>query len=152
MRLVIPLLLVVLASPVAAADEAKPAIEPAAEGRQFFAVRVADVDAAIDWYTQLFGLELLNDTTADTGAWRIANLANQRLFVEVIRDDRAAEAARPLGIAKVGFDVADVEAIAALVMELTGDEPRVVDDTRHGQRLLQLRDPEGNVIQLSSPL
>ena len=152
MRLTIPLLFVILSPFAVAADEAQPAIEPASEGRHFFAVRVADVDSAIDWYTQLFGLELLNDTTADTGAWRIANLANQKLFVEVIRDDRAAEAARPLGIAKVGFDVADVEAVAALVLDLTGDELRVVDDTRHGQRLLQLRDPEGNVIQLSSPL
>ena len=43
-------------------------------------------------------------------------------------------------------------AVAERVEKATGERPRVVDFEPLAQRILQLRDPEGNVIQLFSPL
>ena len=118
----------------------------------FFALSVADVDRAADWYAAAFGVERLDDHEAGDGSWRIVNLTGENLAIELIRDDRDQAAARVRGIRKVGFGVADVEVVADTVERATGTRPGVVDDQRHGIRILQLRDPDGNVLQLSSQL
>lgn len=119
---------------------------------RYFAVSVADVDAAVAWYGRAFGLELLDDNVADDGSWRIANLTGEQLLVEIIRDDRDGAVDRARGFVKVGFGVPDVSAVADRVAAATGERPSIVDFARHGVRILQLRDPEGNLIQLTSPL
>ena len=119
---------------------------------QFFALRVRDLDAAVAWYAELLGLEELDRTRAEDGTWEIANLRSDALFVEVIRDERASPAERALGFAKVGFGVPDVRVLAARLERESGLRPRVIEIERHGLRLVQLRDPEGNVLQLVSPL
>jgi ketosteroid isomerase-like protein/catechol 2,3-dioxygenase-like lactoylglutathione lyase family enzyme len=119
---------------------------------QYFAVRVADMDQSITWYRLALGLRQLDDTSADDGSWRMVNLSNDALSVELIRDDRDSSAERPRGFAKVGFQVSDVESIADRVAHTTGKRPRVVDFPPHGIRILQIRDPDGNTLQFSSPL
>jgi catechol 2,3-dioxygenase-like lactoylglutathione lyase family enzyme len=118
----------------------------------YFAVLVADVDRSVEWYSAQLGLELLDDTSADDGRWRIANLQNDQIFVEIIRDDRAQVAEDAMGLAKVGFRVSDVELVADRIERDTGERPRVLDFERHGVRILQVLDPDGNIIQLSSQL
>ncbi len=126
---------------------------PEIAGPQYVALSVSDVDGAVAWYRAAFGLDVVDDTLADDGAWRIVNLANERLRVEVIRNDRDRPATgRTTGFAKVGFRVASVETVADRVERATGERPRVVDFARHRLRILQLRDPEGNTFQLTSPL
>ena len=119
---------------------------------QFFAVRVENVDRSVDWYCKRFGLRKLDESRADDDRWRIANLANDELFVEIIRDNRAVPVERARGFAKVGFRVPDVEDVADRVEQASGERPRVLDFPEHGVRILQLRDPDGNVIQLTSSL
>ena len=88
-------------------------------------------------------------------AWRwqkIENLRNEQLFVELIRDDRAQEVDRALGFRKVGFYVPDVEVVANRAERATGERPRVVEFEEFGQRILQIRDPDGNIIQLVTQL
>ena len=119
---------------------------------QYFAVSVEDVDRSVAWYQAAFGLRKLDDTRADDDRWRIVNLANDDLFVEVIRDNRDQATLRARGFAKVGFRVPDVDAVADRVEEALGKRPRVLDFKEHGVRILQLLDPDGNIIQLSSPL
>lgn len=121
------------------------------ESPLFFAVRVAEVDRSVEWYRATFGLAERGARASGEG-WEIANLQSDELWVEIVRDDRAQAAERPRGLFKVGFAVADVEAVAEHVERTTGERPRIVDDKRHGVRILQLRDPDGNVVQLSSPL
>lgn len=121
-------------------------------GPQYFAVLVKDVDASVAWYEQALGLKKLSDQKAENGVWRIVNLSNERLFVEIIRDNRAEQTAGPLGICKVGFGVPDVERVADRVERATGERPRIVDFQRFKLRILQLKDPEGNTIQLTSKL
>ena len=123
------------------------------ESPQYFAVSVEDVDRAVTWYRSAFDLDVLDDNAHEEGRWRIVNLHNDHLFVEVIYDTRdAAETERTRGIAKVGFRVPDVRVVADRVEKATGERPRVLDFARHSVRLLQLRDPEDNIIQLTSPL
>ncbi len=133
----------------AAASEA-PWIEDI--GRQYFAVSVEDVDRAAAWYRTAFGLEVLDDNSAEDGAWRIVNLRRDGLFVELIFTVKDGPASRSKGFAKVGFGVPDVRVVADRVESATGERPRVLDFARHAVRLIQIHDPEGNVIQLTSPL
>lgn len=121
----------------------------------YFAVDVQDVDEAIAWYTRALAVDLLDDNTADDGRWRIANLGSDALSIELIFDRRSQErsdGARHNGLAKVGVSVPDVRPVADRVEADTGERPRVVEFEPHGIRLIQLHDPEGNVIQLHSPL
>jgi predicted enzyme related to lactoylglutathione lyase len=80
------------------------------------------------------------------------NLSNDALFVEIIRDDRAREVDRPRGFFKVGFRVPDVDVVADRVERATGARPEPLNFSRYRVRILQLRDPEGNILQLSSKL
>lgn len=117
----------------------------------YFALLVSDVDTVSQWYQRTFGLTTLDDTVADDGSWRIVNLRSDELFVEIIRDDRAVGVDRAHGIRKVGFGVSDIDAVADRVELATGSRPRVITFEQHDVRILQLRDPEGNTVQLLAP-
>lgn len=119
---------------------------------QYFAVLVEDVDRSAKWYRDTLGMQDVDGSHADDGSWRILNLRNEQLLVEIIRDNRATKVDRARGFFKVGFRVADVEVVADRAAQATGERPRVVDFEEHGMRLLQLRDPDGNRIQLFSPM
>lgn len=118
----------------------------------YFAVYVEDVDRSVDWYSAAFGLDALGGSAADDGSWRIENLGNKQFLVEIIRDSRAESVDRALGFRKVGFYVPDVEDVAERIEQATGERPRIVEFEELNQRILQLRDPDGNTIQLLSPL
>jgi len=75
---------------------------------QYFAVFVEEVDRSVAWYRTVFGLDELGGSVAEDGSWRIENLGNEQLLVELIRDDRAQAVDRPYGFRKVGFQVPDV--------------------------------------------
>jgi catechol 2,3-dioxygenase-like lactoylglutathione lyase family enzyme len=118
----------------------------------YFAVRVADAEKSAAWYRLALGLRELDRSQAADGSWQIVNLTNAELFVEIIRDNRVSSSDAARGFAKVGFHVADVDVVAAKVGRATGTSPRVVEFAPHGVRIVQLRDPDGNIIQLFSPL
>ena len=119
---------------------------------QYFAVYVENVDRSVAWYRAVFGLRPLGGSAADDGSWRIENLGNKHLLVEIIRDSRAEEVDRALGFRKVGFSVPDVEEVAKRIARVTGERPRIVEFEKLEQRILQIRDPDGNIIQLLSTL
>lgn len=142
---------ILVSGPVSLSGAAEPWVERI-QTPQYFAVSVEDVARSADWYVNAFGLRKLDDTEAEDGRWRIVNLANDDLSVEIIRDNRDAAVERARGFAKVGFRVPDVEAVADRVEAILGERPRVVEFARHEIKILQLLDPDGNKIQLSSPL
>ncbi|MEM7481616.1 MAG: VOC family protein [Acidobacteriota bacterium] len=131
---------------------ASPPWVPEPNGKTYFAVIVENVDESVAWYQKAFGLEEVDRAEAEDKRWQIVNLKNGGLLVEIIRDNRATEVEKARGLFKVGFEVADVAAVADRVKEATGEELRVIPFPAHGVRLLQLKDPEGNVIQLFSAL
>jgi catechol 2,3-dioxygenase-like lactoylglutathione lyase family enzyme len=123
---------------------------PKTEGPQYFAVIVSDVDRSAHWYRRAFGLRELDRSKATNGMSEIVNLISDDLFVEIIRDDTAVPVSKARGFAKVGFYVPSVESVADVVAQDTGQRPRVIDFARHSVRILQIRDPDGNLIQLLS--
>lgn len=52
---------------------------------QYFAVLVEDVDRSVGWYRTAFGLDELGGSVAEDRSWRIENLGDDRLLVEIIR-------------------------------------------------------------------
>jgi catechol 2,3-dioxygenase-like lactoylglutathione lyase family enzyme len=147
---------ILLAAPVAVAGQAvaTSGASPVTDvlSPQYFAVLVADADSSVAWYRRVFGLREVDRSQAPDGAWQIINVAGPSLFIEIIRDSREPATVRGRGIAKVGFAVPDVRAAAAAIGRLTGVTPRVLEFPQHGLRLIQVRDPDGNIIQLSSML
>ncbi len=134
-------------------DHAQQNPEPLIKGittPQYFAVLVKDVDGAVKWYCSLFGLKKLGGSKAKDGSWRIENLINEKLFVEIIRDNRAEKVDRALGFLKVGFYVPDVRSVARRIAQLNGETPKVIDFPEFGVQTIQIRDPENNLIQLFS--
>lgn len=121
-------------------------------GPQYFAVWVGDVDASVEWYRTVFGLHDVGGSEAEDGSWRIENLRSDRLVVEIVHDDRAQAVDFARGFGKVGFFVPDVEAVADRVARATGERPRVLDFEEFSVRIVQIRDPDGNIIQLFSRL
>lgn len=117
---------------------------------QYFAVRVSNLAEAVAWYTGVFGLDEVGGSEADDGTWEIMNLRNENLFVEIVRDDRAEEGERHRGFYKVGFFVSDVRIIADRIEAAGHERPRVLEFDRFGVRIVQLRDPDGNIVQLFS--
>ena len=149
---ILPLILLLATSPANSAEQSW--IEKT-QAPVYFAVDVNDMDAAIDWYARTFGAELLDDKSAKDGRWRMANLRSEGIAIELIRDRRSSkveQGVRHHGLVKVGVSVPDVRAVADRVEATTGERPRVLPFEQHGIRLVQLKDPEGNTIQLHSPL
>lgn len=136
----------------AAQDATRASWVPTATGQQYFAVMVGDIDRSIAWYKTAFGLEQLDDLKDEKGAWRIVNLSSKSLFVELIWDSRRGKQKNERGFFKVGFSVADVSVIAERVGAASGAKPRIIDDEKHNIRIVQLRDPDENVLQFASPL
>jgi len=114
----------------------------------FFAVIVEDLDVSAAWYVSVFDLELGNRMT-DGENYDIAILQNETLVIELL--ELAAAVDRPEGLVrgpfKSGFFVDD---LAAFVADLTDEVPRpdILDDEANGLLLIQLRDPDGNIIQV----
>ncbi len=140
-----------LSFPAQAQDADQPWITEV-EGTHYFAVLVEDVDTAEAWYTRVFGLENVGGSVTTNGAYCIENLRNKFLHVELIYLASASASDRPLGLFKTGFYVADVVAIADRIEAATGARPDIIEFDQLMQKILQIRDPEGNVIQLMSPL
>lgn len=142
-------LLVACAPALIAQDEATPWVN-LVEQPQYLAVLVEDVEQAKEWYQRVLGVTQLDDTEAPDGVWRVVNLISDHLWVEIIRDNRASAGERVYGFYKVGFFVPDVALVAEQVEKATGERPRVLAFSKHKLNILQLKDPEGNVIQLMS--
>lgn len=151
LSIVIAIMVTITPRTTAAQDSSEPWVA-AIGSPQFFALYVNDVDKSVTWYKIVFGLRALGGSRADDGSWRIENLGNGQLLVEIIRDSRTQEVDRAFGFRKVGFFVSDVEEVADRIESETGERPRVVEFEELEQRILQIRDPDGNVVQLMSPL
>lgn len=114
----------------------------------YFAVLTSDYDLAVDWYLTTFGLEKIDQMQADDKSWRIANLRNADLWIEIIWLQSAAPAQRDHGLFKVGFFVPDLASIASRLGNTMDEPPRIIEDPAHKVRFIQLKDPDGNIIQI----
>jgi catechol 2,3-dioxygenase-like lactoylglutathione lyase family enzyme len=129
-------------------------------------VTVRDLDRAVAFYRDAFGLELLDRFTVSgeafatgvgvpgaTGSFAHLDAGGTRLEL-VAYDPEGDPMGRPAvnrpGTAHLGFEVADVDAAAA---DLPPDAERLSDPqtTDSGTRICFVRDPEGNLVELIDP-
>ncbi|MEM7417480.1 MAG: VOC family protein [Gemmatimonadota bacterium] len=112
------------------------------------AVRVADLDAALDWYSEVFALQEVN--RLDRGGLSIRILAGEALSVELIHQEgvRRPEG-RHLGLFKSGIFVRDIEGFLARMQAhgVDADDAVFVDHALQ-MRSFVMRDLEGNRLQL----
>jgi catechol 2,3-dioxygenase-like lactoylglutathione lyase family enzyme len=125
----------------------------------FSAIIVNDIDASIDWYSSNFGFEVLNRVELEGKGLRQANLKCGNTLIELIELTSSVSPQSLLedhpkktkidGFFKFGFLVSEfekwVDALKQSEVEFYGD---VVTDDLSGKRMLLVKDPDGNRIQL----
>ncbi|MBO6575615.1 MAG: DUF4440 domain-containing protein [Rhodothermales bacterium] len=119
-------------------------------GPAYFAVLGSDLDALEAWYLEAFGG--YRESAASGDGFEIRNLISPGARIELIMDQRMADAGeRARGFFKLGVSTGDLDGMADRVEASTGERPRVL--SIGSARFLQLRDPEGNRVQIfeSSP-
>lgn len=118
----------------------------------YFAVIVTDIETATTWYGDTLGLEETS-RLADEGRDVIVNLGRPGLAVELLQLEAADT--RPEGYVtgpfKIGMLVADLDAFMAS-LPAGIDTPRVIEDEKNGLLLVQIRDPDGNIVQVMQRL
>jgi predicted enzyme related to lactoylglutathione lyase len=134
------------------AQEASPPVVQTVFAPQYFALYVSNFESSSAWYQQMFELEVKAPSQADNGSWRIENLVNNSLHIELIFDVRAEAVDRAIGFRKVGFSVVNVDTVADRLEAQFGSRPEIIEFEPLRQKILQVRDPDGNIIQLASPM
>ena len=113
----------------------------------FIAVVVNDIDESAEWYQSTFNL-LPGERLSKSGQYEIVNLRRPGLFVELLQ--LAAAADRPdyaKGLFKAGILTSDLEAFAASLPDSV-PTPQIISDTANNLLLMQVKDPDGNIIQI----
>ena len=123
------------------------AVEP--PGPAFFAMRVADFEAASAWYREVLDLDVANELDAEDGGYSIQILSGPGLMVELIEQRDVPPASDPhLGLFKAGIHVADLDGLHQRLLALGVDaDQEVFADSALSIRTFVFRDPEGNRIQ-----
>ncbi len=125
----------------------------------FAAVIVSDFDASLEWYQQVLGFEVVNRRELPERGIFQANLKREGADLEILALAMAVdplalsaevdEKTRFQGLFKIGFSVADfsewLEWFEARAVEYHGD---VVADPDTGKRMVILKDPDGNRVQI----
>lgn len=125
----------------------------------FFAVSVADLDAAQEWYRRTLGVEPARSVTSRDGRSRAVVMRRDELVIELVayRDSRAPERLMPgidhsfaiQGLVKAGIWVNDATAWHTYLVGLgVGLDGAVLTDDVIDARTFVFRDPGGNRIQV----
>lgn len=125
----------------------------------FSAIIVSDIDTTIEWYGEKLGFQVVDRIDLPERGLKQANLQRGSLRLELIElaqtlaiDNVLADEPRGTkveGFFKIGFSVTDfdkwVEDLESKNAEFHGS---VVNDKISGKRMVIIRDPSGNRIQL----
>jgi len=125
----------------------------------FSALIVTDMDSSIQWYSSMLGFELASSSTSEELGFKQSNLNNGNTRLELIELNAALlpqEAipdyntkTRLVGIFKIGFVVPEFERlIAHLQKRKAVFHGNIVKDQESGKRMVIIKDPDGNRIQL----
>ena len=116
---------------------------------------VPDFDAAVAFYRDALGLELVADWSSDEG--RVILLEAGRATLELF-DERQAETVdrieagrRVSGTVRLAFEVADSEATASRLVEAGAEEVAAATMTPWGDRNARVRAPDGMQLTLFTP-
>jgi len=153
-KLVIMILLIGLPFGSYAQNESLPELEA-----YFSALIVHDLDTSIDWYTNVLAFEVLNKTESKERGFRQANLKMGGTLLELIELNSAVSLkdvapnynsqTRITGFFKIGFLASNFDKwINHLKQEKANFHGDVVTDNVSGRRMVIIKDPDGNRIQI----
>ncbi|MFY0631250.1 MAG: VOC family protein [Flavobacteriaceae bacterium] len=125
----------------------------------FSALIISDIEKSIDWYSNNLGFELINKNESKEMSYKQANLKRGNILIELIELESAVspevvipsytKKTRLQGFFKVGFLIADfdqwIQELTKLKVEFHG---RVAKSNETGKRMVIVKDPDGNRIQL----
>ena len=112
----------------------------------YFAVIVSDIEASAQWYAATFDLTM-QSRSDEADRFSIVNLSKPGMFVELLQVAGAVPRPTGEGLFKAGLLVDDLATFVA-GLPPTLETPEIVSDQRNHLLLVQLRDPDGNVIQV----
>ena len=124
----------------------------------FFAIVVKDIEQSIDWYNNNLGFELADKTESKESGFVIANMTSSNTQLELIElkgsmslseASKLSGASKLEGLFKIGFKTSFFDDFVQLLkknnVNFHGD---VVNDPNSGLRMVIIKDPDGNRIQL----
>lgn len=128
----------------------------------FVAVSVSDLEASVEWYGRVLGLEVVRSLDLPDASVRVRLLRGDEVIVELIAHDDpigvdpglAGEPPfRFLGLLKSGLFVDDIEAFHAwLASEDVDADETIGQDEALGHATFIFRDPDGNILQAFAPV
>ena len=125
----------------------------------FYAIIVSDIEASSNWYSKAFGFEVLNKMELEERGIKQANLKCGNTLLELIELDNSLSQDEMLenrqkgtkmqGFFKFGLTVAEFDKwfkhLNTLKVEFNGT---VVNDPDTNKKMVIVKDPDGNRIQL----
>ena len=125
----------------------------------FSALIVSDIDRSIVWYSNNFGLKVLDKTESKERGFKQANLKRGNILIELIElksaislkdvDANINDKTRIIGFFKIGFLVSDFDNWISHLNDSKVDfHGTVVTDNISGKKMVIVKDPDGNRIQL----
>jgi catechol 2,3-dioxygenase-like lactoylglutathione lyase family enzyme len=125
----------------------------------FSAIIVNDIESSITWYSNNFGFKVLNKIESEEKGFKQANLKCGNILIELIELELSLSPKSLLenhpkktkidGFFKLGFLVSEfekwVDYLKQSKVEFYGS---VVTDNLSGKKMLLIKDPDGNRIQL----
>ena len=135
-------------------NDKPPKLEP-----YFTAVIVEDIETSISWYSKALGFKIINQREISKMGFKQANLKCGDTAIELIELDKAISPkdiipnynskTRIQGLFKVGFWVSDFDLwLEHLTTQKVNFHGRSVKDPESGKRMIIIKDPDGNKIQL----
>ena len=125
----------------------------------FSALIVSNIENSIVWYSDNMGFEVLNKREFEEAGFKQANLKCGNILIELIELSTAVsvkdvipnynDKTRLTGFFKIGFLISDFDKwIRHLTVREVEFHGTVVTDNESGKRMVILKDPDGNRIQL----
>lgn len=125
----------------------------------FSALIVDDMKVSIDWYSTYLGFKVLNKREFPDSGFKQANLKCGDIFIELIELDAAVSPKKVIpnynaktrikGIFKIGFQISKFDAWIRHLTKLKAEfHGRVVKSNESGKKMVIIKDPDGNRIQL----
>ena len=109
----------------------------------------ADLDRLLAFYTGLFGATEVTRFPDDGPAFSVTLALGDSELAFATNDDVAPGSS---GRVLLSIDVDDVDSLLAKVEALGGEAPRSPNDMPWGQRVAHIKDPDGNVVNLTQTL
>ncbi len=125
----------------------------------FSAFIVKDMDTSISWYSEMFGFNIIDKREFPESGFKQANLSRGTVIIELIELNSALSPkdvipnynskTRLIGFFKIGFLISDFdEFIDHLTKNNAEFHGKVVVDKESGKRMVIVKDPDENRIQL----